>query len=475
MPALTLLILVFSFFAVYRGVSADLESGIDQTLNEEVRHFGNRVVATLTDEAQLAPASNRFVEQQGFDPSSPILAIELRDGTQITNQEEILRGQLASELREGDRSGAQQIESSPLLNAPPGFTTVEIHDVGQLRVVSEPIFLDGGRIGTFRAALSLDPVTEAQSGLTSTFLIVGLLAIAASIALAIWMANFLTRPLRQMASTAARIDGGDLTERVEVTEGGEVATLAEAFNHMLDRLQLTFDRERDFVSDASHELRTPLTVLRGQIELLEREGATDAELSERSEVLLGEISRMNSLVDDMLLLARAESGSLLQVREVQVDPFLEDLERDLPLLGVNSIEVAGRPGGSVEADPDRLEQILRNLVRNAIKYGRDPIRVEVAGRDGQLEFSVSDAGEGVGEQELPSLFDRFYRVDASRSRQAGGSGLGLAITKALVEAHGGQVSAASPAGEGLTIRFTVPGWTAPKAERSESRSASQVS
>ena len=475
-PALTILILGLSFFAVYQGVTSSLRSGIDQTLNEEVRHYGNAVVDKLTDEAQLAPASKVFVFRQGFDPSSPILAIELRDGSQITNQEEILRQELEEERREGEEKNPTKVGSTALLNAPPGLSTVTVDEVGAIRVLSEPIFLDNLRIGTFRAALPLDPVTEAQSGLKRTFLIVGLLAIVASIALAIWIANFLTRPLRQMAETATRIDGGDLTARVEVDEGGEVGLLADSFNNMLDRLQFAFDRERDFVSDASHELRTPLTVLRGQIELLEREGASGAELSERSEVLLGEISRMNTLVDDMLLLARAESGSLLQERRVEVDSFLADLERDLPLLGSATIEMTGSPGGEVMADPDRLEQVLRNLVRNAIKYGRDPIRILVEGEKRNLVFTVSDSGEGVDSEQLPYLFDRFYRADASRNRQAGGSGLGLAIIKALVEAHGGEVAASSPPGEGLSVRFSIPGWKAPApSARGKSAKAPQVS
>ena len=461
MPALTLLILAISFYAIYRGTTADLESGIDRSLVRESQQFKNQALDRVVTERELEPQSRKFVARHGFDPNSPILAIELRDGTQITNQERILRQELTEEQSEGEGNSSPEIQVSPLLNAPPGFATVEIHDVGKLRVISNPLLLDGGRIGTFRAAISLESVTEAQSGLRKTFLIVGLLAIAASIALAIWIASFLTRPLREMADTAARIDGGDLTGRVEVSEGGEVGKLAESFNHMLDRLQVAFDRERDFVSDASHELRTPLTVLRGQIELLEREGATAEQLAERSDVLLGEIERMNSLVDDMLLLARAESGSLLQEREVAVNPFLEDLERDLPLLGPNAIELSGRPGGEVKADPDRLEQVLRNLVRNAIKYGRDPIRIEVEGSGRRLRFSVTDSGDGVSPEQLPYLFDRFYRADASRSRRAGGSGLGLAITKALIEAHGGRVEAASPAGEGLTVTFEIPGWTAP--------------
>ena len=145
------------------------------------------------------------------------------------------------------------------------------------------------------------------------------------------------------------------------------------------------------------------------------------------------------------------------------------------MLGSEAIEVVGRPGGVLDADPDRLEQILRNLVRNAIKYGREPIRITVEGKGRRLIFSVSDSGDGVDEAQLPYLFDRFYRGDQSRNRSAGGSGLGLAITKALVEAHGGKVEAISRPGEGLNVEFSIPGWKAPAGRAGKRGGAAQVS
>jgi signal transduction histidine kinase len=238
----------------------------------------------------------------------------------------------------------------------------------------------------------------------------------------------------------------------------EVAVLAEAFNHMLDRLEDAFGRQREFVADASHELRTPLTVLRGEIELLQREQASAAEVEARSDQLLREIRRMERLVDDMLTLAGAESGGLVHTRQVDLEDFMEDVRRDLPLLGPREYRVQPA-AGTLAADPDRLAQVLRNLVRNAVAATEPDGHITVAAhaRDGHVEFSVADDGAGIPAEHLGRLFDRFYRTDAGRGRDEGGSGLGLAIARAIVEAHGGRIWAESRDGEGTTVRFDLPG------------------
>ena len=173
--------------------------------------------------------------------------------------------------------------------------------------------------------------------------------------------------------------------------------MAESFNHMLDRLEGAFSRQREFVADASHELRTPLTVLRGEIELLgtrSERGACPAR-SDPSQ-LLREIRRMERLVDDMLTLAAAESGALIHPRRIDLDEFFDDLSRDLPLLGPRDYRVE-TAGGTLKADPDRLAQVLRNLVRNAVAHTGADGRITVGAHadDGRLEFSVADTGTGI--------------------------------------------------------------------------------
>ncbi|MDE3070299.1 MAG: two-component sensor histidine kinase, partial [Acidobacteriota bacterium] len=239
---------------------------------------------------------------------------------------------------------------------------------------------------------------------------------------------------------------------------GEVGVLAESFDRMLGRLERAFRRQRDFVSDASHELRTPLAVLRAQVELLDHETGEQAR-HEGSAMLLRRLDEIDRLVSDMLTLASAEAGQLVEARTIDLVEFFEDLRRDLPLYGERDFQLQA-VAGTLEADPDRLTQVLRNLVRNAVAHTQPGGRVIVAARarDGHLGIAVSDDGPGIPPEQLERVFERFHRVDGARSREAGGSGLGLAIARAIVEAHGGQIRAESAPGHGATFRVELPGY-----------------
>ena len=339
-----------------------------------------------------------------------------------------------------------------------GLATVAGKETGRLRVLTEPIEAGRRRLGTFRVADPLEPVDDAQAELSDAFVVVGLAALLISIAVGGLAATVVTRPLRRMAAVASRVEAGELEQRSGL--GGrrdEVGVLAHAFDRMLDRLEAVFRRQRNFVSDASHELRTPLTVLRGQLELLEHERDADRRRRE-VETALRELDRMNRLVDDMLTLAAAESTDIVHLEPIDLPGFMEDLRRDLPLLGERDYEVHGPSRGVLEADPERLAQVLRNLARNAISVTQpgDTISINATPRDGRVEFTVADNGPGIPPAELDRIFDRFHRTDAGRDRRRGGTGLGLAIARALVEAHDGRIWAESQPGAGATLRFELP-------------------
>jgi heavy metal sensor kinase len=450
-----------SFIALHAGTGSDLRASIDDELRTEYADFQQHVIdkGNATTPAQLEAASRQFVTGQRYHPESRIFAIGVKGMPAVTNQRAIIEKELEGRSGEQGESGeGGEGGALGLLDAPDGLSTVSNQEAGRLRVLSEPIGSGAGRIGTFRAAVPLTSVTEAQQGLRNTFVVVGLGALALAIAIAIWLANLISRPLRRMASVATQIDAGDLSHRIEYEGKDEVGVLADAFNHMLDRLESGFRRQRQFVSDASHELRSPLTVLRGRIELLARDGDPKTLAGEANE-LLREISRMDRLVDDMLTLAQAERGQLLQRRPLSVEDFVEDLRRDLPLLGDRSYQVDSALVGTLDADPDRLAQVVRNLVSNSVRHtGADGhIGVSVSASNGSAVFAVSDDGDGIPPERLERIFDRFYRTDAGRARDEGGSGLGLAIARAIVEAHGGTITAESPPGHGATIRFEIPG------------------
>ena len=456
--AVSVAVLAASFYALRESTGNALQDRIDGELGEQWSEFvtavgpGTRAV----DKGSLEQRARQFLASQRYHPRSRIFAIEIADGPVVTNERGVVGRE--EERERVDDGPNEELGESGLLGASAGLATVAGEETGRLRVLTEPIEAGSRRLGTFRVADPLEPVDDAQSELSDAFVVVGLAALLISIAVGGLAATVVTRPLRRMAAVASRVEAGELGRRSGL-EGrrDEVGVLAHAFDRMLDRLEQVFRRQRDFVSDASHELRTPLTVLRGQLELLEQEH--DAEGRRREvETALRELDRMNRLVDDMLTLAAAESTDIVQLEQIDLPGFMEDLRRDLPLLGERDYRVNGPSSGVLEADPERLAQVLRNLARNAISVTQpgDAISIDAIPHDGRIEFSVADHGPGIPPAELDRIFDRFHRTDAGRDRRRGGTGLGLAIARALVEAHNGRIWAESEAGAGATLRFELP-------------------
>jgi two-component system OmpR family sensor kinase len=290
---------------------------------------------------------------------------------------------------------------------------------------------------------ALSPVEDAQSEVQKTFLLAGGLALAAALAAGYLVAARTAAPLRRMAATASAVDAGELTPRIgaEPAAAVEVRTLAEAFDHMLDRLDDAFSRQRQFVSDASHELRTPLTAIRGQLEVLARSEHPGPEEVRRVEgMAMTEMARIERLVADLLTLARLDEQAPLERRRFELEPWLRGLAEE-GAATAGGVEVGELPAASVGGDPERLTQVVRNLLDNARRHagpeGRVAISAEAAG--GRVTVRVDDDGPGVSPGDRELAFDRFHRSQASRDRHSGGSGLGLAIARSIVESHGGRI------------------------------------
>jgi two-component system OmpR family sensor kinase len=453
-----------SFFAVHQGTGSELQRKIDDDLDEQFVEFQQQVLPHVKTARQLEQASKKWVVSQRYHPESRIFVIHVAGRSDVTNQRDVVEREL--EAKNGTGEGASEAESTTrLLDAPNGLTTASSAEAGSLRVLSRPIVLRGHALGTFRVADPRQPIERAQAGLRQTYLAVGLAALLVSIVVAVSVANLITRPLRRMAGVASAVDAGDLTHRIGYAGSGTEATmLAESFDHMLDRLERAFTRQSEFVSDASHELRTPLSVLHGQLELLARRGDDPEERARTIETLLRELGRMSRLVDDMLVLARAEAGELIHPQAIELESYIEDLERDLPLFGERDFHVEGPRHGTLVADADRLSQVLRNLVKNAVSHTEagDRVTVALSPRGSHLQFSVADSGSGIPAEQLERVFDRFHRTDTGRGRDEGGGGLGLAIARAIVAAHGGRIWAESPSSGGTSIKFDLPGYRPPQ-------------
>jgi signal transduction histidine kinase len=296
--------------------------------------------------------------------------------------------------------------------------------------------------------------------LLETFALVGGVVVVLAVLVGIALARMIAAPLRRITAAAAAAAAGDLSVRAGPVSGrDEVSVLARGFDLMLGRLDRAFERQRQFVSDASHELRTPLAVARAQVELLDQE-VDEARRHEATVMLLRRLDELNRLVGDMLTLASAEDGRSIQPQPIDLAGFFEDVRRDLPLFGDRAFRVQA-VSGSLIADPERLTQVIRNLVRNAIAHTRpdDTVAVIATANGDRLEIAVTDTGVGIPPEALERVFERFHRLPQSRGRDRGGTGLGLPIARAIIEAHGGWIRAESTPGHGSTFRFELPGYS----------------
>jgi len=275
------------------------------------------------------------------------------------------------------------------------------------------------------------------------------------------------RPLQQMSTTAGALAAGDYKQRVSVPRTrDEIGTLAVAFNQMAAGIDQAFEvrrqseeQMRHFVADASHELRTPLTSIAGYIDVLGRREAVDAEtLAASLAAMQQESTRMTRLVNDLLTLTRFESGKAPSRQPLQLDQFVNQALDELSLRDKGAVESrAFQPGVTVKADPEALKQVVTNLAQNALKYAPGAEQHwSVFATDGRAAIRLQDTGPGISRQDLPHIFERFYRGEKARDRSAGGSGLGLAIARSIVEAHQGTIEAASEPGQGATFTAWLP-------------------
>jgi signal transduction histidine kinase len=279
------------------------------------------------------------------------------------------------------------------------------------------------------------------------------------------------RPLERLVEAAGRLAAGDRTARVEVGGLAETAALGEAFNEMAAELELEasqrdqLDRMKDeFVLTASHELRSPLTSVQGFAELLmlDRESLTPRQV-ETVEIILDNCRHLVRLLNDLLDLARSDAGRLaINRRPTRPGPLIEDVVRTMRAQTESSGQtLTERIEPSlplVEVEPDRIRQILVNLVTNAHEYSPERASIEVGARvsDGRLMIDVTDNGPGIPPAQVEHIFERFVRGDAGLTQRVGGTGLGLAISKSLIELHGGTIAVDSELGRGSTFTITLP-------------------
>jgi signal transduction histidine kinase len=328
-----------------------------------------------------------------------------------------------------------------------------------------PIIVDDKLVGAVYLSQSLSDVAAVLRDLRTRWLLSTGIALALSGIVGLALSGAIARPLRKLTEAAGAVAQGHLDQRVPVRSRDELGRLSQTFNEMTARLRAARQMQIDFVANVSHDLRTPLTAVKGLVETLRAGAVDDPTVRDQFlETVESETDRLIRLVNDLLLLSRADSGALnLQREPVDLAQLVQvTVDRLTPQAAAHGLTLRAKANPQTPlalADADRIQQVVLNLLDNAIKYSRrgDSVTVAVDGCNGrQVRVQVRDEGIGIPEEDLVRIGERFYRADKARSRTEGGSGLGLAIAQALVQAHGGQLKLESQEGQGTTATFTVP-------------------
>jgi heavy metal sensor kinase len=426
---------------VYVLVSALLLDQVDRTLKQ--------TTIDIINTAKIDPIGGMDIVQ--------LPAVELTSSVyvQLWTRDGQLRVSSPGILKLGQPLGSVDLQTTrPVLR---DVTIQNIH----LRVLTVPLVMGSRPAGVLQAATNLALVDTLRSTLLYVLLGLAVLSILLA-ALASWVSiGQALAPLHTVTQTAGQITrADDLSRRIPYNgpANDEIGLLIRAFNHTLERLENLFTSQQRFLADVSHELRTPLTVIKGNADLIRKFGADHESLDS----IKDEADRLTRLVGDLLLLAQAESGKLpLNLRPVELDLLLTDIFQEMRVLAGEKVKLKLTDIDQVlvHGDPDRLKQVFINLISNAIHYtpSGGNVYLTLSKSEDKAKVIVRDTGPGISAEDLPHVFDRFYRGEKSRTRlKSGGFGLGLSIAYWIVDTHGGRIEVDSQEGQGTTFCVYLP-------------------
>ncbi|MCA9889218.1 MAG: HAMP domain-containing histidine kinase [Anaerolineae bacterium] len=359
------------------------------------------------------------------------------------------------------------------------YSTRQISHVTE-RVISQPFNSNKQQIGIVQVASTIQPVQHANDALIVITIIAAVISAIIAIISSLWIADRALRPVNRITEAAASIAAAeDLSTRL-TWEGpvDELGRLSNVFNHMMERLERLFAVQQRFVGDVSHELRTPLTSIMGNLELMARYGYDEESL----QAVHREAERMSRMVNDLLMLARADNGEILmELNPTDLESITLDVYQQADVLVKKRnlhVKLGRLEPARIDGHYDRLKQVMLNLLSNAIKFTEDggAITLSTYTEDDLAVFTITDTGIGINKQDQQHIFDRFYQADYSRTQrdENDGAGLGLSIAWWIVKAHHGEISVSSEIGKGTTFRLTFPLLPATKQMRALERSSAQV-
>ncbi|ORT60277.1 ATP-binding protein [Streptomyces sp. CB03238] len=427
----------------------DVDHRISQLLTQETREFANFVEqgvdpdtgAEFTEPRRLLEV---FLQRQYSDPDEELLG--LTQGP---------KGVPAVLRQPRDTSGAalhRDRDALARIFASPARSGTLDRPQGEVRWAKVPIQPAGRAVpGAFVVAFHADNEQAIAAEAFRTQLAISGVALLMTTGIGWAVAGRILAPVRLVRRAAAQLTEQDLTRRIPVQGRDDIALLAETFNAMLDRLERAFAAQRQFVDDAGHELRTPITIVRGHLELM---GDDPAEQAETIRLVTDELDRMSRIVEDLLLLAKAERPDFVTPEPVQLGELTADVFVKARALGEREWVLDGVADREAELDPQRITQAMVQLAQNAVQHTVPGQRIRIGSRelDGRIELYVADTGPGVRAEEAAVIFERFRRGTARRgTRAGGGAGLGLSIVKAIAEGHRGRVELRATEGGGATF------------------------
>jgi heavy metal sensor kinase len=441
----------FSTF-LYLTLSRSLHKGIDI----KIKSIAEVIAASSTDpysRYSFSSLDRMLKDSFGLKPVTKFIQVLDESGRVGEKSENLKNFQLPVSLR-------------TLRNASQGNTTFETTKAfGKypLRMVTVPVVRGRHVINIVQVATSLEETEEILYTLLLILCITVPSALVGASLGGLFLANKALRPVDEITKTARVITSTSLNQRIKLRKTkDEIGRLAETFNDMISRLGQSFKQIRQFTADASHELRTPLTILKGEIEVGLRKKRRPGEYREILDSNLEEVNHMSQIVDHLLFLSKVDMGKIhLEKRHVSLTKLVSEIHAQANMIAMHkdiSIDVSNDMNIAVIGDRLRLRELLLNLVDNAVKYTPQggEVMIALGSDDGRVKLQVIDNGIGIAPKDQPHIFDRFFRVDKARSREAGGSGLGLSICKWIAEAHGGEISVESQVGRGSTFTVALP-------------------
>jgi heavy metal sensor kinase len=439
--------------STYLGLERYLQKSLEESLIKQARSIADVLLANNNQSGEDY-VTKEITEQYSPETNSRFIRITRADGKRL-----FLSGPPK------DASFRPGLVPAPVLPMTQEFSReVEMSDEHELLLHGLPFKAADGTQFLIEVAAPYNQIEAVLNGLLLTFALGLPLIVAVAIGGGYVLMRRALRPVDEIRQKAAQITSRNLSERLPVVHtGDELERLATDLNHMIERLEESFQQVNRFSADASHELRTPLTVLQGGLEAIaQKEHNLPAEVRDTIGSALEETQRLAKIVESLLAISRLETGEArVQLGRLDFAELVCTTADQMRLLAEEkhiSLSCDGTEPVQVEADPARLKQVVVNLLDNAVKYTPEggSVIITVNSQNGRAVLEMEDTGLGISASDLPHIFERFYRADKARSRQMGGAGLGLSIVRSICTAHGGQVTVTSTEGSGSRFRIELP-------------------